>query len=64
MILKKKLITHMHIHTPIKELLALNTVPVPVFWHTRLQKLRVASDEKYSGCTCMCTFANQIKAIK
>ena len=53
----------MHIHTNIKELLALNTVHVPVFLHTRTQQLRVAPDKKkYSGC--MCTFANQIKTIK
>ena len=55
--------THMHIHTHIKELLALNTVHVPVFLHTRIQQLRVAPDEKNSGCN-MCTFANQIKTIK
>ena len=30
--------------------------------HTRTQQLRVAPDEKYSGCVC--TFANQIKSIK
>ena len=42
----------MHIHTHIKELLALNTVHVPVFLHTRTQQLRVAPDE------------NQIKTIK
>ena len=53
----------MHIHTHIKELLALNTVHIPVFLHTRTQKLRVAPDEKkYSGC--MCKFANQIKTVK
>ena len=50
------------VHTHIKELLALNTVHVPVFLHTRIQQLRVAPDEKYSGC--MFTFANQIKTIK
>ena len=61
MISKKNLNTHMHIHTHIKELLALNTEHVPVFLHTRTQQL--AQDEKkYSGC--MCTFANQIKTIK
>ena len=54
--------SHMNIHTYIKELLALNTVHVPVFLHTRTQQLRVAPDGKYSGC--MCTFANQIKTIK
>ena len=43
---KKKLNTHMHIHTHIKELFALNTVHVPVFLHTRTQQLRVAPDEK------------------
>ena len=53
--------THMHIHTHIKELLALNTVHVPVFLHTRTQQLRVAPDEKY--CGCIFTFANQIKTI-
>ena len=53
----------MHIHTHVKELLALSTVHVPVFLHTRTQQLRVAPDEKkYSDC--MCTFANQIKTIK
>ena len=36
----------MHIHTHTKELLALNTVHVPVFLHTRTQQLRVAPDEK------------------
>ena len=51
-----------HIHTHIKELLALNTVHVPVFLHTRTQQLRVAPDEKHSGC--LCTFANHIKTIK
>ena len=59
---KKNLNTHMQIHTHIKELLALNTVHFPVFLHTRTQQLRVAPDEKYSGC--LCTFANQIKTIK
>ena len=61
---KKNLNTHIHIFTHIKELLALNTVHVPVFLHTRTQQLRVAPDEKkkYSGCRC--TFANQIKTIK
>ena len=52
---------HTHAHTYIKELLALNTVHVPVLLHTRTQQLRVASEEKYSGC--LCTFANQIKYI-
>ena len=52
----------MHIHTHLKELLALNTVHVPVFLHTRTQQLRVAPDEKYIGC--LCTFANQIKTVK
>ena len=61
MISKKNLNIHMHIHTHIKELLALNTVHVPVFLYTRTQQLRVAPDEKYSGC--LCTFANQIKTI-
>ena len=59
---KKNLHTHMHKHTQIKELLALNTIHVPVFLHTTTQQLRVAPDEKYSGC--LCTFANQIKTIK
>ena len=58
---KKNLNTHMHIHTHIKELLALNTLHVPVFLHTRTQQFRVAPDEKYSSC--MCTFANEIKTI-
>ena len=53
---------NMHIHTHIKELLALNTVHVPVLLHTRTQQLRVAPDEKNSGCKC--TFANQIKTLK
>ena len=43
---KEELNTHMHIHTHIKELLALNTVYVPIFLHTRTQQLRVAPDEK------------------
>ena len=65
MISKKNLKTHMHIHTHIKELLALNNVHVPVFLHTRTQQLRVAPDEKkYSGCMCIDTFAKQIKTIK
>ena len=42
---KKNLNTHMHIHTHIRELLALNTVHVPVFLHTRTQQLRAAPDE-------------------
>ena len=62
MISKKKLSTNMHIHSPIKELLALDTVHVPVLLHTTTQKLRVAPDEKYSGC--MGIFANQIKTLK
>ena len=61
MVSKKNLNTHMYIHTHIKELLAFNTVHVPVFLHTRTQQLSVAQDEKYSGC--MCTFTNQIKTI-
>ena len=62
MISKKNLNTQLHIHTHIKELLALKTVHVPVFLHTGTQQLRVAPDEqKNSGC--MCTFANQIKTI-
>ena len=51
----------MHIHTHIKEYLALNTLHVPVFLKTRTQQLRAAPDEKYSGC--MCAFANEIKAL-
>ena len=62
MISKKNLNTHMHIHTHIKELLALNTVHVPVFLHTRTQQLRVAPEEKKYSC-CICTFANQIKTM-
>ena len=59
---KKNLNTHIHIYTHIKELLALNTVHVPVLLHTRTQQLKVAPDEeKYGGC--MCIFANQIKTI-
>ena len=60
---KKNLKTHMHIHTSTKELLTLNTVHDPVFLHTRTQRLRVAPNEKISGCN-MCTFAIQIKTIK
>ena len=38
---------HTHAHTySHQELLALNTVHVPVFLHTRTQQLRVAPDEK------------------
>ena len=37
---------HTHAHIYIKELLALNTVHVPVFLHTKTQQLRVAPDEK------------------
>ena len=59
---KKNLNTHMHIHTRIKELLALNTVHVPVFLHTRTNSLEFFQMKKCSGC--MCTFANQIKIIK
>ena len=58
---KKNLNTHIHIHTHIKELLELDTLYVPVFLHTRTQQLRVAPDEKYSGCKC--TFANEIKIL-
>ena len=54
---KKNLNTHMHIHTHIKEMLALNTVHVPVFLHTRSQQQM----KNYSGC--MCTFANEIKTL-
>ena len=52
---KKNLKTHMHIyvHTHIKELLALNTVHVPVFLHTRTQQLRVAPDEKNIVAVCV-----------
>ena len=57
---KKNLNTHMHVHTHIKELLAINTLNVPVFLHTRTQQLRVAPDEKRG---CMCTFANEIKTL-
>ena len=58
MISKKNLNTHMHIHTHIKELLALNTVHVPVFLHTRTQQLRVAPDENNIVAVC------EIKTIK
>ena len=54
---KKNLNTHMHIHTHIKELLALNTLHVSVFLHTRTQQQM----KNYSGC--MCTFANEIKTL-
>ena len=50
---KKNLNTHMHIHTHIKELLALTTVHVPVFLHTRTQQLRVAPDEKNIVAVCV-----------
>ena len=43
----------MHIHIHIKELLALNTVHVPVFLHTRTQQLRVAPDEKNKVAVCV-----------
>ena len=43
---KKNLNTHVHIHTRIREPLALNTVHIPVFLHTSTQQLRVAPDEK------------------
>ena len=45
--------THMHIHTHIKELLALNTIHVPVSLHTRTQQLRVAPDEKHIVAVCV-----------
>ena len=54
---KKNLNTHMHIHTHIKELLALNTLHVPVFLLTRTQQQM----KKYSSY--MCTFANEIKTL-
>ena len=54
---KKNINTHMHIHTHIKELLAFNTLHVPVFLHTRTQQQM----KKYS--VCMCTFVNEIKTI-
>ena len=50
---KKNLNTHMHIHTHIKELLALNTVRVPGFLHTRTQQLRVAPDEQNIVAVCV-----------
>ena len=50
---KKNLNTHVHIHTHIKELLAFNTVHVPVFLHTRTQQLRVAPDEKNKVAVCV-----------
>ena len=53
MISKKSLNTHMHIHSHIKELLALNTVHVPVFLVTRTQQLRVAPDEKNMAAVCV-----------
>ena len=62
MISKKNLNTHMHIHTHIKELLALNTVHVPVFLLPEHNSLELLQMKKYSGC--MCTFANQIKTLK
>ena len=54
---KKNLNTNMHIHTHIKELLALITLHVPVFLHTRTQQQM----KKYSGC--ICTFATEIKTL-
>ena len=50
---KKDLNTHMHIHSHIKEPLALNTVHVPVLLHTRTQQLRVAPDEKNIATVCV-----------
>ena len=50
---KKNLNTHMQIHTHIKEHLALNTVHVPVFLHTRTQHLRVAPHEKKILAVCV-----------
>ena len=50
---KEDLNIHMHIHTHIKELLAFNTVHVPVFLHTRTQQLRVAPDEKNIVAVCV-----------
>ena len=52
-------LTHMHIHTHIKELLALNTVHVPVFLHTRTQQLRVAPDEKNIVAVCVHLHSNK-----
>ena len=46
LISKKNFNTHMLIHIHIQELLALNTVHIPVFLHTRTQQLRVAPGEK------------------
>ena len=43
----------MHIHTHIKELLAFNTVHVPVFLLTRTQQLSVAPDEKNIVAVCV-----------
>ena len=43
---KEEFEPYMQIHTHIKELLALNSVHVPVLLHTRTQQLRVAPDEK------------------
>ena len=51
--LKKNLNTHMQMHTHIKELLALNTVHVPVFLHTRTQQPRVAPDEINIVAVCV-----------
>ena len=53
MISKKNLNTHVQIHTHIKELLALNTVHVPVFLHIRTEQLRVAPDEKNIVAVCV-----------
>ena len=64
MILKKNLNTHMYIHTHIEMLLALNTVHVPVFLHTRTQQLRVAPDEKNIVAVCVHLQIKFIKTIK
>ena len=49
----------MHIHTHIKELLALNTVHVPVFLHARTQQLRVAPGEKNKVAVCVICKSNK-----
>ena len=62
MISKKNLNTHMHIHTHIKELVALKLYMFRYSCIPEHNSLELFQMKKYSGC--MCTFANQIKTIK
>ena len=53
-VFSKEEFEHTHAHTySIKELLALNSVHVPVFLHTRTQQLRVAPDKKNIVAVCV-----------